>query len=119
MDKRNYGHIVCDKRKDEKMTIFCERAKTRMKELYITARQMAKGIGMTESIVSRYLSGNRSPKIEELVKIAETLEYSADYLLGLNWYGKNMEQNRIIHGMIGMPYYVIRKTENGTGLLWK
>ena len=71
------------KRKDEKMTIFCERAKTRMKELHITTRQLAKSIGMTESTVSRYLSGNRSPKIEELVKIAETLECSADYLLGL------------------------------------
>ena len=35
------------------------------------------------STVSRYLSGNRSPKIEELVKIAETLKCSADYLLGL------------------------------------
>lgn len=65
------------------MTIFCERAKTRMKELHITTRQLAKSIGMTESTVSRYLSGNRSPKIEELVKIAETLECSADYLLGL------------------------------------
>ena len=63
------------------MTIFCERAKTRMKELHITTRQLAKSIGMTESTVSRYLSGNRSPKIEELVKIAETLECSADYLL--------------------------------------
>ena len=56
------------------MTIFCERAKTRMKELHITTRQLAKSIGMTESTVSRYLSGNRSPKIEELVKIAETLD---------------------------------------------
>lgn len=65
------------------MTIFCDRAKTRMKELHITTRQLAKSIGMTESTVSRYLSGNRSPKIEELVKIAETLECSADYLLGL------------------------------------
>ena len=61
------------------MTIFCERAKTRMKELHITTRQLAKSIGMTESTVSRYLSGNRSPKIEELVK----MECSADYLLGL------------------------------------
>ena len=65
------------------MTIFCDRAKTRMKELHITTRQLAKSIGMTESTVSRYLSGSRSPKIEELVKIAETLECSADYLLGL------------------------------------
>ena len=35
------------------MTIFCERAKTRMKELHITTRQLAKSIGMTESTVSR------------------------------------------------------------------
>lgn len=65
------------------MIVFCERVKTRMKELHISSRQLANSIGMTESTVSRYLSGNRSPKIEELVKIAEALECSTDYLLGL------------------------------------
>ena len=63
------------------MIVFCERVKTRMKELHISSRQLANSIG--KSTVSRYLSGNRSPKIEELVKIAEALECSTDYLLGL------------------------------------
>lgn len=55
---------------------------TLLEEKNITQRELADKINVTEVTISRYLSGERSPRIEIVNKIAEYFDVSIDYLLG-------------------------------------
>lgn len=50
---------------------------------HISQRQLAKASGITEISISRYINGERSPKTRELIKIANCLQTSTDFLLGI------------------------------------
>ncbi len=65
------------------MKIFCERLKELRTEYNLTAKQLAKEIGVSDSIIIRWEHGERSPTIENLYKIAVFFKVSADYLIGL------------------------------------
>lgn len=41
-------------------------------------------VGMTAATLSRYLSGNRTPELQYVVKIAEYFNVSIDWLLGMS-----------------------------------
>lgn len=64
------------------MDIFIERLQKIINKKDITQRELAKLTGVTEVTISRYLSGERKPRIEIISKIAEVLNVSIDYLLG-------------------------------------
>ena len=49
----------------------------------ISQVEFAKVLGLSESAISRYLSGQRHISIKLLVDIAKYLNVSADYLLGI------------------------------------
>lgn len=53
-----------------------------LEERNITQRELAEKIDVTEVTISRYLSGERSPRIEIVNKIANYFKVSVDYLLG-------------------------------------
>lgn len=53
-----------------------KRSNTRQKEL-------AERIGITETVMSRYISGDREPKPDMLANIATALNTTSDYLLGI------------------------------------
>ena len=55
-----------------------------LEEKNITQRELADKINVTEVTISRYLSGERSPRIEIVNKIAEYFDVSIDYLLGVS-----------------------------------
>ena len=46
-------------------------------------RDLAEKLGMTDATLSRYVRGNREPRADAIRKIAETLNVSTDWLLGL------------------------------------
>lgn len=46
-------------------------------------KELALRIGVTEAVVSRYISGDRDPKPETLANIATALNTTSDYLLGI------------------------------------
>ena len=46
-------------------------------------KELAKILGVTDNTISYFCSGARTPKIEQLVKIAKALNVTTDYLLGL------------------------------------
>ncbi|MEE1357495.1 MAG: helix-turn-helix transcriptional regulator [Clostridia bacterium] len=46
-------------------------------------KELALRIGVTEAVVSRYISGGRDPKPETLANIATALNTTSDYLLGI------------------------------------
>lgn len=49
----------------------------------MTQRQFAHAVGIGEDAVSKYICTSQVPRVEKLVKIADTLGVSTDYLLGL------------------------------------
>lgn len=49
----------------------------------MTQRELALRIGVTEAVISRYVSGCRDPKPNVLANIATALHTTSDYLLGI------------------------------------
>lgn len=54
-----------------------------LKETGFTQKALAQRIGVTEAVISRYISGEREPKPEVLANIATALHTTSDYLLGI------------------------------------
>ena len=54
-----------------------------MKESNFTPLILAERIGVTRNAITRYLSGARLPSFSVFVKLVETFNCSADFLLGL------------------------------------
>lgn len=49
----------------------------------MTQKELAARIGVTEGVISRYISGDREPKPEMLANIATALHTTSDFLLGI------------------------------------
>lgn len=54
-----------------------------LKKRGISQKQLAEEIGVTEPVISRYISGDRDPKPNILANIATALKTTSDYLLGI------------------------------------
>ncbi len=54
-----------------------------LKEQKLQQKELAERIGITEAVISRYISGSRDPKPEMLANIATALHTTSDYLLGI------------------------------------
>ena len=76
-----------------KKSIFVERVKELIKINNLTQRYLANDVGVTESTMSKYLSGDRIPGGETLSNLATALKTTTDYLLGLNNENKTMINN--------------------------
>lgn len=50
----------------------------------VLQKELAEHIGVPANTISYYLSGERSPDLEKLIKISKFLNISTDYLLGLS-----------------------------------
>lgn len=49
----------------------------------ISQKELASIVGVTEGVMSRYISGERDPKPEMVANIATALHTTSDYLLGI------------------------------------
>lgn len=49
----------------------------------MTQKELAGRIGVTEAVMSRYISGDREPKPDVLANIATALHTTSDFLLGI------------------------------------
>ena len=58
------------------------RIKMLMEEKNMNQKQLAKAAGITEASMSKYLSGERTPRIDIIVNIARALEVTVDDLIG-------------------------------------
>lgn len=65
-------------------SVFVKRVKELIKVNNLTQRDLANDIGVTESTMCKYLSGNRVPGGETLSNLATALKTTTDYLLGLD-----------------------------------
>ena len=50
----------------------------------MTIKQFCEDIGIPGATISRYLSGDREPKVCYIIKIADYFNVSVDWLLGIN-----------------------------------
>lgn len=63
--------------------IFVKRLVELMENANMTQIELAQKIGTTNVTISRYISGERCPRIEIIAQIAKVFNVSIDYLLGL------------------------------------
>lgn len=61
---------------------FNDRLKTLRDDRGFTQRQLAEVLNITVSSVSHYENGSRQPGIEVLIRMADVLNVSVDYLVG-------------------------------------
>lgn len=59
-----------------------ERIKMFMKEKGLSQKELAKLSGITEASMSKYLSGERTPRIDVIVNLANALQITTDELIG-------------------------------------
>jgi len=64
------------------MSVFTDRLAEMLERRGMTQKELADRIDKTEVSVSRYISGQRTPKITVLLKMAQALNVQADYLIG-------------------------------------
>lgn len=64
------------------MSDFREKVTMLLNKNNMTQRELADRIGITEVSLSRYISGNRTPKGPVIANIANALHTTSDYLLG-------------------------------------
>ena len=76
--------IDCLRRKNEMARGIAERMAELISDRKMTQKDLASLSGVTESAISHYLKGNRIPRGATLIKIANALDTTTDYLLGQN-----------------------------------
>ena len=68
---------------EEYLKIFAERLGALMSEKDdVSGRELARSIGTGKTTISQYLNMERSPKIDQLLKIAQYFNVSVSYLIG-------------------------------------
>lgn len=53
-----------------------------IEERKVTAYQIAKATGLSNTALSRYKAGKQEPAIDKLIALADFFDVSTDYLLG-------------------------------------
>ena len=66
------------------MTTFPERLIEIRKLKKVTQKQIADGIGASESLYQRYEYGKVKPSYDVIIKLCQYFQVSSDYLLGLS-----------------------------------
>ena len=61
---------------------YIDRLKEAMKTNEINARELSKRCGLSEASISRYLSGNMTPRISAIKKMADALHADPVWLMG-------------------------------------
>lgn len=64
------------------MSTFSERVNALMNELKLRQKELAARVGVTESAMSYYVKGVRTPRSDVLTRMAKALNTTTDYLLG-------------------------------------
>lgn len=64
------------------MSVFSERVSGLMRRYRLTQKELAAKAGVTESAMSYYVKGERTPRSDVLTRVAKALNTTTDYLLG-------------------------------------
>ena len=69
------------KKAEGKPMMWNEQVLDLMKKKGINQKQLSKMTGITESSISRYLNGDKSPRMDIVVNVAKALQVETDYFL--------------------------------------
>ena len=109
-----------DKRKEHyetELKVFPRRLKKRMEEKNVNQKELANAIGLSSrQSVGYYLQGTSSPDWERLVKIAEYLDTSADYLIGLSDNKSRNSDWQIVTNITGLTFDAINALHDVNGI---
>lgn len=76
------------------MSVFSERVSELMRRYKLTQKDLAAKAGVTESAMSYYVKGERTPRSDVLTRMAKALNTTTDYLLGATLDSSpNLDQN--------------------------
>lgn len=64
------------------MTIFTERLKELRLKKGLTQTELGEKVGVKQNTFTNWEKGNREPSFENLIKLADLLEVSLDWLFG-------------------------------------
>ena len=93
--------------------ILSKQIKKQLEKNNMSQRELAKKTGITEVTISRYVSSERVPKATEIVKIANALNCSCDYLLGLqDELSKETKMETAIHNLKALRIFLDDKWKN-------
>ena len=79
------------------MSIFSERISALMKAQHLTQKELALKVGVTESAMSYYIKGLRTPRSDVLTRIASELNTTTDYLLGSSDEPKKNDNHELLY----------------------
>ena len=71
------------------MVLLGNRIRLAREQAGLTQEELAGLIGTSRTAIARYESGEIEPKIRNLISLAEHLDVSSDYLLGIDHSGKS------------------------------
>lgn len=74
--------VKLEEGQDDDMSVFSERMSELMKSNGLSQKELAIKAGVTESAMSYYAKGERTPRSDVLTRIAKALGTTTDYLLG-------------------------------------
>lgn len=89
---------------ENEQTMFIRRLTLLMEEKDLTQTELAAKVGITNVTISRYLSGERKPRIEIVTKLAEELNTTVDYLLGSERKSENIKRLLPVLGTVKAGY---------------
>lgn len=97
------------------MNITGQRIAELAKKKNLTQKDLANSSGVTESAMSYYFRGDRTPRGSVLIRIAKALETSTDYLLGYTDDGSVVNNEKIVciqRGLTKLTEDDLDKAEN-------
>lgn len=71
-------------REEELKKIFAKRIRIKMVTLHIDQRELARRAGITEAALSRYLTCQRKPTYDIVIRLAQALECMPGDLININ-----------------------------------
>ena len=104
---------------NELSQIIGKRINTRLAETGIKQKELANQLGVPDNTISYFCSGKRIPNVSQIKKMADILECSADYLLGIVSNPSTDVRHIVITELTGLDYGAIEEFANNYLSGWR
>ena len=95
-----------------KMSVFSERVSLLLSKNKLSQKELAMMAKVTESAMSYYINGERTPRGEILTRMAKALDCSTDYLLGNSTENNNKPLQYLQRNLGKLDANQLKKAEN-------
>jgi transcriptional regulator with XRE-family HTH domain len=88
---------------------FSERLRELRDESELSQKEIAAGLGVCISAVSKYESGKNYPDVKKLIRLSEILNISSDYLLGLSDVMIPLYSTKTTPYILNLPFHATKE----------